>query len=295
LSLDTRDESLRRIARTMIPMTIGLSVVQINALLDSFIAYWFVDYKGAPAVLGYAQRLYQFPLGVFAIALATALFPAMSRHASEGDVPRLSDTLGRGLRLVLFEGLPCTIGLILIREPLTQALFERGAFKAGDTLRVSATLAAFAAGVWAFGVNQIAVRAFYALKDQMTPLRVAAWMVGGNLALNLILVRPLEEPGIGLATTICAVVQDVWLLHALARRLPHLAWGEVAGSAVRTVGATVLMAGGVLAVGWALRHWPAYEHRALIRLGCLTLAGATSYVLAAWVLGCREMREVLRR
>jgi putative peptidoglycan lipid II flippase len=296
LSLDTRDESLRLIARTMIPMTLGLSVVQINALLDSFIAYWFVtSHEGGPAVLGYAQRLYQFPLGVFAIALATALFPVMARQAAQGDRTQLSRTLARGLRQALFEGLPCTVGLILIREPLTQALFERGAFRAGDTFRVAATLATFAAGIWAFGVNQIVVRAFYALKDQMTPLKIAAWMVAGNLALNMILVFRLEEPGIGLATTICAVVQDVLLLRAIAKRLPHLAWGEVLGSAARTAIATALMAAGVLGTACLLRDWSPYAHHSLIRLAVLTGSGAATFLLAAWFTRCRELREVLRR
>ncbi len=294
-SLDTRDESLRRIARTMVPMTIGLSVVQINALLDNVIAYAFVAYTGAPAVLGYAQRLYQFPLGVFAIALATALFPAMARDASEGDMGKLGRTLARGMRLVLFEGLPCTIGLILIREPLTQALFERGAFRPEATARVSATLVTFALGIWAFGLNQIVVRAFYALKDQKTPLKIAAWMVAANLALNLVLVGPLEEPGIGLATTICAVMQDVLLLRALARRLPHLAWGEVFASAARTSLATALMAVAVVGAGAVLHHWPAYAHHSLMRLTCLTTAGAAGYLLAVWVLRCPELHEALRR
>ena len=83
-------------------------------------------------------------------------------------------------------------------------------------------------------------------------------MVAANLALNLVLVGPLEEPGIGLATTICAVIQDVLLLRALARRLPHLAWGEVFASAARTTVATALMAAAVVGVGAALHHWPAY-------------------------------------
>jgi putative peptidoglycan lipid II flippase len=294
LSLDPRDESVRIIARTMIPMTVGLSVVQINTLLDSFIAYWFItSHKGGPAVLGYAQRLYQFPLGVFAISLATALFPAMARNAAEGDMGRLANTLGRGLRFVLFEGLPCTVGLILIREPLTRALFERGAFSGEDTFRVANTLSTFAIGIWAFGVNQIAVRAFYAMKDQMTPLKIAAWMVAANLALNMVLVFPLEEPGIGLATTICAIIQDVWLIGLLAKRLPHLAWREVFGSAARTAIATGLMAVGVLGTGYLLGNWHAYAHHSLIRLACLTTAGALAFAIAAWLTRCREIREVL--
>ncbi len=296
LRIDTKDPAFRLIARTMVPMTIGLSVVQINTLLDGLIAYRFVtSHPGGPAVLGYAQRLYQFPLGVFAIALATAIFPAMSRAAAGNDMAGLSQTLARGLRIVVFEGLPCTIGLILIREPLVEALFQRGMFTATATARVAATLATFAAGVWAFGINQIAVRAFYAMKDQMTPLRIAAWMVAGNLVLNLLLVGPLEEPGIGLATTICAVIQDVWLLRGLVRRLPGLAWREVVGSAGRTAVATALMALSVMAVQHVAPAWPLYARSAAVRVAVLTTTGAAAFALAAWVVRCQELREIIRR
>ena len=296
LAIDTRDEHVRTIARTMIPMTIGLSAIQINAFLDSLIAYTFVtSHVGGPAVLGYAQRLYQFPLGVFAIALATAIFPAMTRHAAENDLSSLSKTLVRGLRVVMFEGLPCTVGLILIREPLVQLLFERGKFSSVDTIRVANTLIAFAAGIWAFGANQIAVRAFYAVKDPMTPLRIAGGMVVANLAMNLILVFPLEEPGIGLATTICAVIQDGLLLWFLSKRLPHIDWREILGSTTRSALATGIMAVGVLSANWLLSSWSVYAHSSLVKVMCLTLAGLVTFLAGARAARCPELGEVLHR
>lgn len=296
LAIDTSDACVRTIARTMIPMTIGLSAIQINAFLDSLIAYALVtSHVGGPAVLGYAQRLYQFPLGVFAIALATAIFPAMTRHAAENDLAGLSRTLARGLRVVVFEGLPCTVGLILIREPLVQLLFERGQFTPVDTVRVANTLIAFAAGIWAFGANQIAVRAFYATKDPMTPLRIAGGMVAANLALNLILVFPLEEPGIGLATTICAVIQDGLLIWFLSKRLPHIPWKEIINSAGRSILATVVMALAVLTANHLLNGWPAYAHSPLLKVACLASIGLLAFLAGAKLARCPELHEVLHR
>ncbi len=296
LTIDTHDECVRTIARTMVPMTIGLSAIQINAFLDSLIAYAFVtSHVGGPAVLGYAQRLYQFPLGVFAIALATAIFPAMTRHAAVNDLPGLSNTLARGLRIVMFEGLPCTVGLILIREPLVQVLFQRGQFSAVDTVRVANTVITFAAGIWAFGANQIAVRAYYAIKDPMTPLRIAGGMVAANLALNLILVFPLEEPGIGLATTICAVIQDGLLIWFLSKRLPHIPWREILASTGRSAAATVVMALAVLSVNRLLSDWQAYAHSSLLKVAFLTLTGLLAFLAGARLVRCPELDEVLHR
>ncbi|UCD29088.1 MAG: murein biosynthesis integral membrane protein MurJ, partial [Planctomycetota bacterium] len=174
LSLEVNDPAIRRIAITMLPMVAGLGAVQINTLLDALIAWWFVkeqiDPAGGlervgPGVLYYAQRLYQFPLGVFAIALATAIFPALSRHSAEDDMPGLGQTLSRGIGVATFEGLPCLVGLILIRKPLVAVLLNRGEFAEWDAGvdRVSLALFMYALGIWAYAVNHLVVRAFYAL------------------------------------------------------------------------------------------------------------------------------------
>jgi putative peptidoglycan lipid II flippase len=296
LRIDVRDEALRTIARTMLPMTLGLGVVQLNTLLDGLLAYGLIwSHPGGPAVLFYANRLYQFPLGVFAIAVATAIFPALSRHAAANDTAALNDTFTRGLRVVLFEGLPCTIGLILIRRPLIETLFEHGKFDPEDTARVARTLVAYGAGVWAFGLNQIAVRAFYSLKDPRTPMRIAAWMVLLNLTLNLLLVFPLEEAGLALSTTVCAVVQVIWLLVHLRARLGRLEARALVPSAARTLAATAIMAAAVLALDGVLGAKPPFAGSSLLRLVLLTGGGAVAFAGAAWALRSPELREIVRR
>lgn len=303
LRIDAHDPSIRRIALTMLPMIGGLATVQFNTLADALIAWWFVPEvivngqdaeRVGPAVLSLAQRLYQFPLGVFAIALATAIFPALSRHAAEHDDAGLARTLSRGLRITAFEGLPCLLGLILIREPLIRVLFGRGEFlnTPGAVDRVGLALFMYALGIWAFGVNQLMVRAFYALGDAKTPLRISVINVAINLALNLLLVHTrLRESGLALATTICATLQVVALLIHFQRRNHHLAWAEIGRSLLRAILATTIMGVAV----WLVDGYYPDQYGMALRLLVMVATGAVSFSAAAVIFRCPEMREILRR
>jgi len=294
-ALSLTDPLVRHVLRVMGPMTLGLAAVQINTLADSLIAAACVPHAGAPAVLFYAQRLYQFPLGVFAIALATVMFPAMSAQVAQEQIEDFRRTLSNGIRVILFEGLPCTVGLMLIARPTVRLLFEHGQFTAADTARVTPTLLAYAAGIWAFGLLQILVRAFYALNDPVRPTVSSAASVVLNLALNLTLVWWLEEAGLGLATTICAVAQCVYLSAVLSRRVPGLDWPGIARSAGRSLAATTVMAVVVLAMDRFLPARPWGRSDALARVVGSLILGAGSYALAARALGSDELRALLQR
>jgi putative peptidoglycan lipid II flippase len=303
-TIDAGDAALRRIGVTMLPMIAGLATVQINTLVGSLMAWWFVPEevlragaeaeKVGPAVLSLAQRLYQFPLGIFATALATAIFPALSQHAAERDLAGLGKTLSRGLRTVSFEGLPSMVGLILIRAPLVQLLFGHGEFREWPeaTGRVSFALYMYALGIWAFGVNQIVVRAFYAIGDARTPLRVSMWNVVLSLALNLVLVQTsLREAGLALATSICAVVQVVELMWRFSRRVGYVEWTATMASVARTVGATGVMAMAVLGASSLLGA----AQPPAIRVGVLVAVGGLGFLAAARVLRCTELSEIARK
>jgi len=303
LSVDRHDPALRRIGLTTLPMVIGLATVQFNTMADALIAWWFFPEEvirpgGAgeqvgPAVLSLAQRLYQFPVGIFAIALATAIFPAFSRHAAEGDLAGMGGALSRGIRIVSFEGLPSMVGLILIREPLVRLLFGHGEFQEWPeaTQRVSFAVLMYSLGIWAFGVNQLVVRAFYAAGDSKTPLWISVYSAGLNLLLNLLLVHTaLRESGLALATSLCAVFQVIALLYRFSRRVGHVAWGQTLWSIGRTGAATAAMAGAVAATAHALG--PA---SAALQVALLVTVGGASFMAAAWLLGCEELGEITRR
>ncbi len=291
-ALDLRDEAVRRIALLTGPMVIGLAAVQINTLADSLIAYWFVPHGGAPNKLYLAQRLYQFPLGVFLIALATAIYPQFSKMAAERDMDGFGESVVRGLRMALFIGLPASVGLILMREPLVGLLFERGLFERSDTVRTATVLLFYAAGIWAYGLQMMLARAFYALQDSKTPVRIAMAMVVLNVTLNLVLVRLLPEPeerGLALATAICAAIQSSWLAWVLARRVGELPWALARGQAVRVVVATAIMTLACLGVSHL-----AGESRA-VQVVAILLAGAGSYAAASWLLRIDELDDLIAR
>ncbi len=303
LSLDWRNPAIGRIFSTMLPMILGLGVVQLNTLADSLIAWWFVidpvgpglpDERPGTAILYFAQRLYQFPLGVFLVALATAIFPALARHAAAQDRAALSQTLIRGIRAALFIALPCMVGLILIREPLVRTLFAHGKFKEVPQadLRVAAALAMYTLGLWAYGLNHLLTRAFYALQDARTPLKVSVANVALNLVLNLILVQTvLREAGLALATAFGATLQVIVLLVLFDRRVERLPWSQLLPSAGRTLIAAVVMGGVVVLTG----RYAVPEAGNVVRLVVMISTGAASYLAAVRLLRCPELRELTRR
>ncbi|MCH8150350.1 MAG: murein biosynthesis integral membrane protein MurJ [Planctomycetes bacterium] len=293
-----RDPQVRSAIRLMAPMMIGLSAVQINTLADYLIAYLFVHENGVrvgPAVLGYANNLYQLPLGVFGISLATVIFPVLSQKAAAGDRPGLGDTAARGIRFGLFAALPAAAGLILVARPLVAALLQHGEFNARDTERVAGVLVMYSIGLPAYFVQHVVVRTFYALRESRTPARVALWMVGINLALNLALVFPLQERGLALATAMCAIFQVTWLSFKIRRLVPELDWRSVMLGGSKALLATAVMTGALLAVGSSSQFERLVGDRASIELGVLVVVGVLTYGLAARVMRMEELRIILRR
>ncbi len=259
------------VVRAMGPMVLGLMVTQLNTLIDSLIAWAFaapdaahsaiawlghVPYpmeQGAVAALYYGERLYQFPLGMLGIAVATAIFPLLSRHAARKDHQSLSEDLTLGLRLVLFLGIPAGVGLVLLAEPLARLIYERREFTSADTVRTARVIAAYSIGVWAYCAVPVLVRGFYALGDRLTPVRVGAAVVAANFVLNLILIWPMAESGLAVATSIGASLQAVVLAAIFSKKNVPLDWPSLRTTIVRTLAATAAMAAAYAATAWFLR------------------------------------------
>ncbi len=293
LGMAWNDPLLRRVFALMGPMALGLSAVQINTMVDTIIAYLFVTENGervGPAVLGYAQFLYQLPLGVAGISLATAIFPELSTKVAQNDHGGFAGVFERGIRMTLFIALPAAVGLIFVAQPLVATLYQRGEFDASDTARVSATLVFYSLGIPAYFAQHIVVRAFYALQDSATPARAALMMVGLDLALNLVLVFVMEERGLALATAICATVQVMWLITRLHGRMPQVGWLRLLQSIWRILLATAAMTAALLIFAWLTAPFGV-----ALRLLFLVAAGIGSYLLASFVLGIEELRTALRQ
>lgn len=305
--------AVRRVVTALVPMVLGLTVTQINTLVDSLLAWslaagadstepiaWLggaVDYplrQGAAAAIYYGERLYQFPLGMLGMTVATVIFPLLSRHAARGQHQHLAEDLTLGLRLVLFLGVPAGAGLVLLSDPLARLLFEHGEFSATDATRVARMIACYGIGVWAFCASPVLVRGYYALDDQRTPLRAGAIAMLTNVALNLLLVWPMAEAGLALATSLAATLQIVLLTGWFSRRFGALGWRELGRTALITLAATACL----LAAGWtALRLAPKELETSgrFLRVAAPLLSGAAAFVAASWLLRAEELHFLLGR
>ncbi len=275
----------------MVPVMIGLGTLQLNAFADTLIAMypnWVgptifgYDYpldESSNAVLFYAQRLYQFPLGVFGIAVATAAFPALSRVAK--DKERFGEMLRRGVRLSLFIGLPASVGLMIVGGDLIRVMYSGfgDGFSDEGIVRASAVLMGYAVAVWAYSLNQLFTRAFYASGDTKTPMTIALVMVGFNVCLNVVLIWWLREAGLAWSTAICAIGQTIALVIVARRRLGLVLFkGET-----RAFG-LILLGSGVMAVALAGVVWMYREPASWIgELGrVLVLTGVGAAVYGVW-------------
>lgn len=307
--------AVRDVIVMMGPMTIGLAVFQINALMDSLIAYVLSDRAasqplvmlnltipqplepGAVAALQWAQRLYQFPLGVFGIAIATAIFPALARSASrlESGDTTFRNTLQQGLRLAFYIGLPATVGLMLVREPAVRLLFERGKFETGDSVRVAGILLGYASAIWAYTMMHVLTRAHYAVKDAATPWRLSLAAVGINLILNLTLIWPLGAAGLAWSTAATAALQVALLWRSMAGRVGPLMTMPVRISLLRTG----IAAGAMLIVLLPIGIWVDFlamdTMRLLVGLILMMVLAGAVFVVVSRALKAEELGMLFRR
>ena len=317
---DAERGALRGMVHMMGPMVIGLGIFQLNALADALLAYLLsgqpgdtlhlagFDFSapcetGAVAALNWAQRLYQLPVGVFGIAIATAVFPALARASAqchtEQRVPEDSAylrILRQGIRLSLFIGLPATAGMVLIALPMVRAIYEGRQIDTDGSLRVALILTGYGASIWAYSLNHVLTRAFHARKDPKTPLRNALYGVGVNVALNLTLIWPLGAAGLAWSTAASSAFTCLLNLRSLGRG--HLGGPTLGGSDWRGIGRTLLSAlivgGGLwLAIQpldltglplWPLRAW----------LLALVIWGAVLWLGSAWLLRAPELMQLLQ-
>lgn len=230
---------VKRIGLLMVPSLLGLSVTQINITVSTILASYF---PGGPTYLFYGMRLIQFPLGIFGVALATAILPTLSAQAARGALDELRTTIGFGLRMIFFIILPAMVGLILLRYPIVHLVFEHGSFTPADTLATATALLCYAVGLWAFAGVRIIVSAFYSLQDTRTPAITAGIAVMANILLSLWLMTLLGAAGLALATALASMVNGSILVGVLHRRLGRVDWGAVVRSAGRVLGACIPMA-----------------------------------------------------
>lgn len=279
---DWRDKAVREVGRLMLPRTIGLAAAQLNFVVATFFASQ-ISHEAISA-LNYAFLLMMLPLGLFGMSLATAIFPTLADHAAGDRHEELQSTLAQTLRITMFLVIPASVGLVLVREPLIAALFERGEFGPQSTAITASALLYYAVGLWAQGVVEVLSRGFYALGDTATPVKAAVLAMGMNLVASIVLKDPMGFEGLALALSIASIGEAFVLYFLLRDQMGPLEEEETIASLVRTVSASAFMALAVLALGFTARDhgWsgPWSFWRASIAVTVVAGVGAATF--AAW-------------
>jgi putative peptidoglycan lipid II flippase len=280
-----------RIVRLMAPVAIGQSATQLGILINTIIASFLAG--GSVSYLYYADRLVEFPQGVFAIAIATAVLPTLAEQAARRERQPLQATLSFALRLAGFGSVPAAVGLFVLREPLVRVLYQRGEFGPLETAETAWALGFYAVGLVGFASVKIAVQAFYALGDTRTPVLVAVGAMALNSGLALALAFPLRHGGLALASSCASTANALALIWLLRRRLgtapvagARAGWARIAAA---SIGMAVAL---VLATWW----WPPPADRWAegAWLGGMIAASVVLYAGCHAALGSEEIRAVRR-
>jgi putative peptidoglycan lipid II flippase len=288
---ELRHPALGRIARLLVPAAFGLAAAQVmmfvNTLLASFLP------PGSISFLYYADRVMEFPLGVFGVALASASLPTMARQAAAGDHRAVATTLNFALRMSAFIAVPATVGLVVLREPITRVLFERGRFGPAETAATAAALAGYAVGLVGFSSARITAQAFYAIREPGIAVRMGALAVAANVIAALALMpTPLGHTALALASSIGAWINVAALMIAARRRFGPLGGRALLLSVARTSLAAVPLAAWCLGL---MLVWPvrAGAVREALWLGAAIGGGAAAYWGTAILVGVEERRALV--
>jgi putative peptidoglycan lipid II flippase len=291
--IDWRDPAVARVLKLMLPVTIGLGLINFNAVIDSIFASRLIDPKLAPTAIDRAFRLYMLPQGIFSVAITTVLFPSLARLSARGDRAGFRDTLALGLRQIAFLLIPASVVSALLAEPITRLVYQRGAFEPGQTPVVAGALAAFSAGLFFNGMMLLLNRGFFSLQSNWVPTAIAVTNLALNAALDAAFYR-FGTWGLPLATSLVNVAGSGVLLVLMRRRLGRMNFGEIADSVLRIVVASAGLAAAAYGTWFGLDH--ALGRSFAGQLGSVVLAlavGTSVYLLACRALKVRELGALL--
>ncbi len=288
---DPKHPAVRRIALLMGPSVFGVGVYYLNITVGNILASLLP--QGSISYLYYAQRLFEFPQGIFTVSVAQAVLPSMSRQASAGEMDQLKESLVFGLKLVLFITIPATIGLMVCSIPIFSLLFMGGAFDYGKAVNSAQALFAYSFGLSMVAMVRILAPAFYSLKDTRTPVGIAFVAFLLNALFSLILMGPFKHAGLAFASSLSALCNMLLLLWYLRRKIGPFGVKGVVTTGVKTLLAALPM-GVAVYLGIGLADWSMPGHK-LVKAGVLLStigAGAVIFFALAHLLHCEEAREI---
>jgi putative peptidoglycan lipid II flippase len=287
-NFNCRHPAIKRIYLLMVPALFGTAVYQLNVFIDTIFASYLPS--GSVSFLFFADRLMEFPLGIFAIAIGMAALPSLSKLASAGEMEELKKTASFTLRLVFFISVPAMIGLIALKTPIVHLLFQRGRFDYASTVMTARALLFYSVGLWAIAGARTVVPAFYALQDSWTPLKISLLCLGANVILNAILIGPLKHAGLALATSLSSMLNLGLLFWKLRLKLGDIGIGQIGRSLLKTVFSSLpmgLIAYLICSVGdWSVAGGTSGK---LLLLISGIVAGLGAYLLSCYLLKNEEL------
>jgi putative peptidoglycan lipid II flippase len=293
-----RHPGLRRMAVLLIPATMALAVNQINIVVSNILASYLPT--GSITYLYYSMRLFQFPVGIFGVAMGMAVLPTLSQHAVRGDLDLLREDLSFALRLLFFLSVPSMVALIVLRYPIVNLLFQRGSFDYTATRGTADALLYYSLGIWSIVGVRVITASFYALQNTKTPVKIATVGMISNIAFGLLLMGPMKHSGLALANAISSWLNFSLLFYFLRKRLKRVDARRIMMSFLKILAASCVMG----FVGWALLHGQLWQRsgntveKALYFSGaaalCVTVYIATSFFLKneelSYVIGMLKVR-----
>ncbi|MCW2278124.1 murein biosynthesis integral membrane protein MurJ [Heliophilum fasciatum] len=292
LTLDLRHPGVKRIGALMIPALIGLSIGQVQDIINQNLASSLE--AGSITALRFANRLMQLPLGVFAIAISVAVFPTLTRCAANKEWEEFRKHLSLGLRSVVFITLPAAVGMMILRVPLVQVLFEHGKFDRAATLSTASVLFYFLIGLVAQGANQLLPRVFYAVQKPQIVVRISAISLVFNTLISLVVLNWLGAEGLALAFSISAFLTTGLFLLMARRALRKMGGRRMVRSCLQTLFAAVLMGAVLQSVVYLVSTFLPVEQE-WMQYGAMVIyvaVGALVYGAVTIAMGMEEARFV---
>ena len=275
---DFRHPGLKKISILILPATMGMAVAQINIFISTILASYLAE--GSITYLYYSMRLIQFPIGIFGVAMGMAVLPTLSEHAVKGDFDSLRSDFSFALRLLFFMTIPAMAGLIALREPIVNMLFQRGKFDYAATIGTSQALLFYSLGIWAMVGVRIVTVSFYSMQDTRTPVKVAVIALLTNIILSLIFLGPLQHSGLALANAIASSVNFTALFFMLRKKLGRVEGRKIAASFIKISTASAVTG----LMGWFIIRGDIWMESGKIIEKASAMTGVIALYIAVYIL-----------
>ncbi|MBI4373444.1 MAG: murein biosynthesis integral membrane protein MurJ, partial [Deltaproteobacteria bacterium] len=279
-----KDPGVKKIIGMMVPSAFGAAVYQFNVIVVTLLASFLPS--GSVSYLWYADRLMEFPLGIFAISMATVLLPSLSEYAARKDIEGLKETFRFGLRIIFFITLPAAGGLIVLSEPIIRIIYQHGSFSPESTRMTAQALIFFSLGLPFISGVRVTSNAFFSLQDAKTPVKAASLAVVVNLVLSLLLMKPMAHNGLALAISLSAVFNFIFQLIDFRKKVGQIGLRKVIGGLSRTSLSTIGM---MTALYFMKGRFPV----SIFSLSFEIVAGVATFVVFEYLLRGQEVHEMI--